>query len=86
VVVPLSTGVAYVFNPLMVPICSALPPLAPAYQSMVKPEAAVADRLTLAGPQLAAPLTVAGGAGAGFTCTVTAVLGVEVFPPLVTET
>ena len=70
------------FNPAAVPDSSGVPPVAAAYQSIVKPAAAVAATVTLPDPQLVAELTLVGAAGKALIVAATAVLVADTQPEL----
>ena len=61
----------------LVPDPSNVPPVDTSYQSIVVPEAVVADRLTVPGPHLEPFTGLAGAEGLGFTMTVAVVVLVQ---------
>ena len=67
---------------VVLPVVSALPPVAAAYQSIVSPTPGVADIVIVPVPHLAAPLPP-GADGRGFTVAVTAVLVADTQPVVV---
>ena len=74
-------GVVKLVTP--VPPARGAPPVAAAYQSMVSPAGTLADRVTVPGPHLEAPVAPVGAAGADVMVAVTAVRVPETQPPAV---